>query len=81
MAMTTVQTHDWRAQAANQTRLAFGQALLEVAARDPKAVVLPRYRTCWAFGHIWHATPNVLSKSVLPSRTRLASPPGWQRRG
>jgi len=40
MATTTVQTHDWRAQAANQTRLAFGQALLEVAARDPKAVVL-----------------------------------------
>src|SRR4030095_13547110 len=40
MATTTVQTHDWRAQAANQTRLAFGQALLEVATRDPKAVVL-----------------------------------------
>jgi transketolase len=40
MATTPVQTHDWRAQAANQTRLAFGQALLEVAARDPKAVVL-----------------------------------------
>src|SRR5262245_43790526 len=40
MATTTVQTHDWRAQAANQTRLAFGQALLEVAARDPKAVAL-----------------------------------------
>jgi len=40
MATTTGQTHDWRAQAANQTRLAFGQALLEVAARDPKTVVL-----------------------------------------
>jgi transketolase C-terminal domain/subunit len=40
MAATTVQTHDWRAQAANQTRLAFGQALLEVAARAPKTVVL-----------------------------------------
>ena len=40
MATTTVQTHAWRAQAANQTRLAFGQALLEVAARDLKAVVL-----------------------------------------
>ena len=40
MATTTVQTHDWRTQAANQTRLAFGQALLEVAARDSKAVVL-----------------------------------------
>jgi transketolase len=40
MATTTGQTHAWRAQAANQTRLAFGQALLEVAARDLKAVVL-----------------------------------------
>jgi hypothetical protein len=38
--MTASQIPDWRAQAANQTRLAFGQALLEVAARDPKAVVL-----------------------------------------
>src|SRR5438132_6007655 len=38
--MATTQAHDWRAQAANQTRLAFGQALLEVAARDSKAVVL-----------------------------------------
>lgn len=34
------QTNDWRAKAANQTRLAFGQALLEIAARDLKAVVL-----------------------------------------
>jgi transketolase len=31
---------DWRARAANQTRLAFGQALLELAARDPKTVVV-----------------------------------------
>ena len=39
--MTTMTaTHDWHAQATNQTRLAYGQALLEVAARDPKAVVL-----------------------------------------
>jgi transketolase len=37
-AQTT--TNDWRTKVANQTRLAFGQALLEVAARDPKAVVL-----------------------------------------
>jgi transketolase len=37
---TAPQTDDWRAKAANQTRLAFGQALLAVAARDPKAVVL-----------------------------------------
>jgi transketolase len=31
---------DWRARAANQTRLAFGQALLELAARDTKTVVV-----------------------------------------
>jgi transketolase len=37
---TAAQTNDWRAQSANQTRLAFGQALLEIARRDPKAVVL-----------------------------------------
>ena len=37
---TASQTPDWRAQTANQTRLAFGQALLEVARRDPQAVVL-----------------------------------------
>lgn len=36
----TAQTNDWRTQAANQTRLAYGQALLEIAARDPKTVVL-----------------------------------------
>ncbi len=39
--MTTASdTPDWRAQSANQTRLAFGQALLEVAQRDAKAVVI-----------------------------------------
>jgi transketolase len=37
---TAPRTDDWRAKAANQTRLAFGQALLEIGARDPKAVVL-----------------------------------------
>lgn len=31
---------DWRAKAANQTRLAFGQALLELGAREPGTVVL-----------------------------------------
>jgi transketolase len=31
---------DWRARSANQTRLAFGQALLELAARDTKTVVV-----------------------------------------
>jgi transketolase len=40
MTTTASQTPDWRALAANQTRLAYGQALLEVAKRDPKAVVL-----------------------------------------
>lgn len=33
-------TNDWRARAANQTRLAFGQALLELGAREPRTVVL-----------------------------------------
>lgn len=31
---------DWRARCANQTRLAYGQALLEIGARDPRAVVV-----------------------------------------
>jgi transketolase len=31
---------EWRARAANQTRLAYGQALLEIGAREPKAVVV-----------------------------------------
>ncbi len=31
---------DWRAHAANQSRLAFGQALLELAAREPRTVVV-----------------------------------------
>src|SRR6185436_15609409 len=30
----------WRTKSANQTRLAFGQALLEIGAREPKAVVV-----------------------------------------
>ena len=33
-------TSDWRAKAANQTRLAFGQALLELGAREPRTVVV-----------------------------------------
>ncbi len=37
--MNTV-TNDWRAKAANQTRLAFGQALSELGAREPRTVVL-----------------------------------------
>lgn len=40
MTTTAPQTNDWRARSANQTRLAYGQALLEIGARDPKAVVL-----------------------------------------
>jgi transketolase len=31
---------EWRTRSANQTRLAFGQALLEIGARDPRAVVV-----------------------------------------
>ena len=31
---------EWRTKPANQTRLAFGQALLEIGAREPRAVVL-----------------------------------------
>jgi transketolase len=31
---------DWRTRSANQTRLAFGQALLEIAGREPRAVVV-----------------------------------------
>ena len=33
-------TAAWRAKSANQTRLAFGQALLEIGAREPRAVVV-----------------------------------------
>jgi len=36
---TQVET-DWREQSANQTRLAYGQALLEIGAREPRSVVL-----------------------------------------
>jgi transketolase len=31
---------DWRSRCANQTRLAFGQALLELGAREPRTVVI-----------------------------------------
>lgn len=31
---------EWRAKSANQTRLAYGQALLEIASREPRAVVV-----------------------------------------
>lgn len=40
MTTTTATPADWRTRSANQTRLAFGQALLEIAAREPRAVVL-----------------------------------------
>ena len=33
-------SNDWRAKAANQTRLAFGQAMLELGAREPRTVVV-----------------------------------------
>jgi transketolase len=35
-----VTTNDWRTKSANQTRLAFGQALLQLAAIDPTVVTL-----------------------------------------
>jgi transketolase len=35
-----IATEDWRAKSANQTRLAFGQALLEIGMREPRAVVV-----------------------------------------
>lgn len=38
--MNAINSTDWRARAAKQTRLAFGQALLEIAGREPKAVVI-----------------------------------------
>lgn len=40
MTTTTTTPADWRTRSANQTRLAFGQALLDIAARDPRTVVL-----------------------------------------
>ena len=40
MNTTTHAPADWRARAANQTRLAFGQALLELGAREPRSVVV-----------------------------------------
>lgn len=40
MTAATHAAEDWRTRAAKQTRLAFGQALLEIAAREPRAVVL-----------------------------------------
>ena len=40
MSALGVAPSDWRTRAAKQTRLAFGQALLEIGARDDKAVAL-----------------------------------------
>jgi transketolase len=40
MTTATTTPADWHTRAANQTRLAFGQALLEIAAREPRTVVL-----------------------------------------
>lgn len=40
MSTATSAPDDWRARAANQTRLAFGQALLEIGAREPRSVVV-----------------------------------------
>jgi len=40
MNSAVVSAVDWRTKSARQTRLAFGQALLEIGARDPRAVVV-----------------------------------------
>jgi len=40
MSSATLTTSEWRERSANQTRLAFGQALLEIGAREPRSVVL-----------------------------------------
>lgn len=40
MTPATLAPADWRTRAANQTRLAFGQALLELGAREPRSVVV-----------------------------------------
>jgi transketolase len=40
MAASDVTTNDWRTKSASQTRLAFGQALLELAEKDPDVVAL-----------------------------------------
>lgn len=40
MNSAIVTAADWRTKSARQTRLAFGQALLEIGARDPRAVVV-----------------------------------------
>ena len=37
---TAAKTNDWKAKSASQTRLAFGQALLELAGRNPDVVAL-----------------------------------------
>ena len=39
-AAATVSSSEWRTRSANQTRLAFGQALLELASREPRTVVV-----------------------------------------
>ncbi len=40
MNTATLASTDWRERSANQTRLAFGQALLEIGTREPRSVVL-----------------------------------------
>lgn len=40
MNTTATATPNWRTASARQTRLAFGQALLEIGAREPRAVVV-----------------------------------------
>ena len=40
MNTATLASTNWRETSANQTRLAYGQALLEIGAREPRSVVL-----------------------------------------
>jgi len=40
MTAAVAASTEWRARAANQSRLAYGQALLEIGAREPRAVVV-----------------------------------------
>ena len=40
MNAPVIASTEWRTRSANQTRLAFGQALLEIGAREPRAVVV-----------------------------------------
>ena len=48
--MSATTSTDWRTRSAKQTRLAFGQALLEIGAREPRSVVASWCGTTSHFG-------------------------------